>query len=224
MKATWKARELKRAETGELKFTNKQVEQIRAQAIRRSPKPAGKALTIRLYNYADAPAEKLLEAAAVGRKIFERAGIETAWVRCGTSSERPSEPGCIEARGKSVIRVNVLTKTMAEKAGTSPGAFGVALTAKPGFGRVAAVFHHRISELHRDSRVDAPLILGHILAHEIGHLMLGFNSHTERGIMAGNWDEDEMLMMKQGSIRFHEVQARRMRQQVEARMKADGRG
>ena len=59
--------------------------------------------------------------------------------------------------------------------------------------------------------------------HEIGHLLLGFNGHAARGIMSGTWDGDEMLEMRQGSIRFHEAQAKRMRKQVRARIDADRR-
>lgn len=43
MKATWKARELKKAETGELKFSARQAKKIRAQTIRRIETQAARA-------------------------------------------------------------------------------------------------------------------------------------------------------------------------------------
>ncbi len=178
-------------------------------------------LTVRLYNHAEAPAELLRGAAKVGREIFRRAGLKTTWLACGTRPEQPSNPSCRGAPGKSVLRVNVLNREMSERLGAVPEAFGVAFPAKEGFGLVASVFHHRVAEFRRDSDVDGSLILGHILAHEIGHLLLGFKGHTQRGIMSAVWDEAEIVELEQGSFGFFESQARRMRRQVEARMLAD---
>ena len=178
-------------------------------------------LTVRLYNHAGAPPKMLDAAAEVGRRIFERAGLATTWVTCGVRPEQPGQPSCEQLPGKSVLRVNVLDREMASKLGTAPEAFGVAFPAKKGFGLVASVFHHRVAELERDSGLDGSLIFGHILAHEIGHLLLGFKSHTQRGIMTGQWDEVQMTRAQQGSFNFFESQARRMRKQVAARMRAD---
>ena len=183
--------------------------------------PAMLTLTIRLYNHAGAPGQMLAAAAEVGGEIFSRAGIETTWVTCRTRPDQPSHPSCSNSPGKSVIRVNVLNRAMSEKIGTVPEAFGVAFTGKKGFGLVASVFQHRVAELERDTGVDGELIFGHILAHEIGHLLLGFKSHVQRGIMSGHWDEVQMLHAGQGAFGFFESQARRMRKQVQARAAED---
>lgn len=178
-------------------------------------------LTIRLYNHAEAPAELLQAAAEVSRRIFSDAGLDTVWVICSSDPERPGHPSCLESPGKSVLRVNVLNREMAAKLGTLPEAFGVAFPDKRDFGLVAAVFHHRIAELQRDWGRDSDLLMGHILAHEIGHLLLGFSSHTQRGIMSALWEETELIQAEQGSFNFHKSQARKMRKQLQARVEHD---
>jgi len=178
-------------------------------------------LTIRLYNRAEAPTELLSAAAEIGRQIFSQAGLDTVWVICGSSPDQPSHASCHESPGKSVIRVNVLNREMASKIGTAPEAFGVAFPSKRGFGLIAAVFHHRIAELERDWGRDGDLLMGHILAHEIGHLLLGFSSHAQRGIMSALWEETEMMHAEQGTFNFYKSQARRMRKQVQARVEHD---
>ena len=178
-------------------------------------------LTIRLYNRAEAPAELLNAAAEVSRLIFSHAGLNTVWVICGSSPERPSHPSCHESPGKSVLRVNVLNREMSAKLGTLPEAFGVAFPAERGFGLVAAVFYHRIGELERDWGRDSDLVMGHIMAHEIGHLLLGFSSHAQRGIMSALWEQTELVQAEQGTFNFHKAQARKMRKQVQDRAKQD---
>ena len=179
------------------------------------------ALTVRLYNHADAPLAMLTAAARVGRGIFSRAGLEMTWVLCRPGPGQLPDPACSKRPGKTVLRVNVLDRNMAEKLGAVPEAFGVAFPDKSGFGLVASVFYHRVAELERDSGVEGELIFGHIMAHEIGHLLLGFKSHTPGGIMSAVWDEAKILEAEQGSLNFFGGQARRMRKQVQARAAAD---
>jgi len=178
-------------------------------------------LTIRLYNHTAVPAELLHAAADVGRQIFSHAGLNTVWVICGSSPERAGHPSCHESPGKSVLRVNVLNREMSAKVGTLPEAFGVAFPSERGFGLVAAVFYHRVVELERDWGWDGDLLLGHILAHEIGHLLLGFSSHAQRGIMSASWEQVELIQAEQGTMNFHKAQARKMRKQVQARVDHD---
>ena len=63
--------------------------------------------------------------------------------------------------------------------------------------------------------------MGHILAHEIGHLLLGFSSHAQRGIMSALWEQNELIQAEQGAFNFHKAQARKMRKQLQARVEHD---
>jgi len=59
-----------------------------------------------------------------------------------------------------------------------PGSrFGLALHAD------AFVFYHRVEEESRNGISSTSTILGHIMAHELGHLLLGEDSHSADGIM-----------------------------------------
>jgi len=57
----------------------------------------------------------------------------------------------------------------------------------------------------------------------IGHLLLGFRSHTQSGLMTADWDEVQLLRMEQNDFRFHEGQARKMRKQVLGRNAEDAK-
>ena len=49
---------------------------------------------------------------------------------------------------------------------------------------------------------DAGLILGHVIAHEIGHLLLPYNSHARTGLMRGGWDTQQAMRAATGALTF----------------------
>jgi hypothetical protein len=59
-------------------------------------------------------------------------------------------------------------------------------------------------------------ILGHVMVHEIGHLLLGTNSHSASGIMRAQWRNAELLSAGKGALVFAPAQSRRMRQRLAA--------
>jgi len=60
-------------------------------------------------------------------------------------------------------------------------------------------------------------LLGHALAHEIGHLLLGPNSHSRTGIMRAHWNHDEIERIARAQLLFTDQQAQRIRKEVSAR-------
>jgi hypothetical protein len=64
------------------------------------------------------------------------------------------------------------------------------------------------------------VILGHVLAHETGHLLLGADSHSVSGIMHVPWRVKDLEIMAEGRMLFTPGEARRMRMNVQARIQA----
>lgn len=62
------------------------------------------------------------------------------------------------------------------------------------------------------------LILGHVMAHELGHLLLGAGSHSATGLMHVPWHKKELEMVAQGSLLFTSWEGEKMRQQVLSRL------
>jgi len=62
-------------------------------------------------------------------------------------------------------------------------------------GDMASVFYGRVEDFASDADFNGnemPLILGDVMAHELGHLLLGTNSHSPAGIMRANWDREHV--------------------------------
>ena len=69
---------------------------------------------------------------------------------------------------------------------------------------------HRAVELERPDLAQRGDILGAILAHEIGHLLIAGNNHSNIGILRARWDDQDLRLIAQGRIMFTMDQAARM--------------
>ena len=61
------------------------------------------------------------------------------------------------------------------------------------------------------------VLLGHVIAHEIGHLLLPPNSHSLKGLMAGHMDQRQALRATKGALWFSAKEAETIRAGLTAR-------
>ena len=78
------------------------------------------------------------------------------------------------------------------------------------------VFYNRIVDLARLNGVDVAPILGHALAHEMGHVFLPYGSHTAQGIMREEWNRAQFEAMARGLLTFNAQQQGLIRTTVRA--------
>jgi hypothetical protein len=88
--------------------------------------------------------------------------------------------------------------------------FGVAFLSARGEGCYSDIFYDRVTELHFDWNVSLADTLGNVMAHELGHLLLGSNSHSGMGIMRAHWQSEELRRLSRGGLWFTSEQADRM--------------
>ena len=67
---------------------------------------------------------------------------------------------------------------------------------------IANVFMNRVTEQAAVGELSASRMLGHAIAHEIGHLLLGHNSHSPGGIMVAPWSKQDLWRMSKGDLLF----------------------
>lgn len=68
-----------------------------------------------------------------------------------------------------------------------------------------------------DGRASVPDILGCIIAHELGHILLGPNSHSVSELMRPYWDITELQEAAQHFLLFDAKQAAQLRAEIMAR-------
>lgn len=156
------------------------------------------ALTVRVYNaggLATADIEMALDAA---EPILRDTAIDVTFRRCGMAFV-PAVPvdHCEDTLKSHEVVVRIID---APKASTSldPTAFGLTyVVAETNRGWLATVFADRVRTTAARIHMGAGTLAGLVLAHEVGHLLLGQGYHGEAGLMRADWP-DQVLA---GSVR-----------------------
>jgi hypothetical protein len=165
-----------------------------------TPAPSRDDATIVLHvtNYAALSRDVLDAASARVAMVYQLIGVRIVWVDGEVSLEQRQD-------GRLHLSVLLLSREMAEKTILARGIKeGVLANAHPASGR-ASIFCDRIATMP-----GAPTYLanplGDVIAHEVGHLLLGVNSHSRSGIMRANVDVRTLLLQ-----RFDKTQERIIR-------------
>jgi hypothetical protein len=180
--------------------------------------PAG--INVRIFNYAGVERSVFSKARREASRIFSRSGVEINWIECAASTdEANNDLRCTARMGPSDLLIRVLAGPMTGF--ESHGELGVALIpAGGGFGSRASVFQDKIRDYCERWQASQGLLLGHTIAHEMGHLLLGANSHSGGGIMRAPWNRRTLEMAGVGTLLFSDEEGKRMRRQVAERIRA----
>ena len=175
---------------------------------------------VRVFNYAEASMETWNGAREVAARIFSRAGIETSWLVCSLSSEGRYTPiACEQPTDRLDLILRLVPVSPATRAQFGYDTLGLAAQPERGTPATASVFYSRIEELAKGGTASVPVILGHAAAHEIGHLLLGSNSHTSLGLMRARWSPQDLQTAAAGNLLFMPKQAQAMRANARGRLR-----
>ena len=165
-------------------------------------------VNVSVFSDVQIAAEILALAEQRASQIFSSAGVDVAWINCIHGPSTIPDQGCSRTYGPHDL---VLRITSHVSSVTGDATFGIAWLAADGSGRYADVFWTRAQELRTTSNADFGWILGSVMAHEIGHLLLGANSHSVSGLMQARWGSEALHRIISGTLLFSPTQGTRMR-------------
>ena len=168
--------------------------------------PAGVKITISVYDYAQVPPNTLATAERDAQRIFHQAGIEITWVGCLPSSANIDSRHCSLIDATHLV-FKILSHALTAKVRDRIDVLGDALVDDKGVGYYAYAFYDRVQQV-AEERGLGPALLGDVLAHEVGHLLLGSRAHSVNGIMSPHWNGDELRRISQGTMFFAPTQCR----------------
>ena len=171
-------------------------------------------IRIRVYNYAQAPKPILDRAERLTSRIFQEAGIETAWLDClaGLPQEQSLAPRC-EVWGPTDLVLRILSERGSERKEFRDSHIGFALPAEEG-GIHARILYPKVQSVAENEGIKQDQLLGHAIAHEIGHLLLNSGGHSSAGLMRARWDSKDLIRASRGELLFTALQAEAMRGEV----------
>lgn len=150
------------------------------------------------------PADILAQAQGETVRIYAAAEVDLVWVAPGPVSLEPSA---------FALATIVRCATQVERR-RQPDRMGVAPTTRQTAGILAYAFYDNIERFAHREAVNAAQILGHVMAHELGHLLLGYGAHSPDGIMRAEWDRRDLTLARAGRLTFTTQQAKAVRTKI----------
>ena len=184
----------------------------KSSAAENGPSPT---ITVQIRNYAQAPPPILAGAEHEAARILGEAGVLVVWLECPVRSSYAIRQGpCEKATEASDLKLRVLTAPI--QGGDEYIVFG--FTINPTLSSVYYDEYALRRARNDNSEFEIPIILGAVMAHELGHLLLGSNSHSGSGIMQPRWDQQQAQQIRRRALLFTYEQSRIMREEARNRI------
>jgi hypothetical protein len=139
-------------------------------------------LVVHVDDRAGVPAQDLAEAKREVEEIFADAGVSIMW----KEGRFPASVAVTITKGLATRQVALMLVNNTDD--PLPGASGCTLGFAAKRPAVAYTFCNRINEQALLYPINVRRLLGRVIAHELGHVLLPPNSHSLHGIMRGNID------------------------------------
>jgi hypothetical protein len=180
---------------------------LRAQSDNASAEVAS--VTVLVYNYVQVPPGTLRLAEQEANKILALAGARVEWLHCLDARSISSDEKVLCGNAwtpqtpalRFISRINRL----------QPREYGY--TDIP---VLITVYYDKIAHrAHRDGAyAEIHVVLGCVMAHELGHLFLRTPLHSAKGIMQPEWGKNQMRDALTGHALFTKEQAIRIQSQA----------
>ncbi len=184
----------------------------------------GPTVTLRVYNYAQISGGHLTGGEKEASRIFRHAGLEIRWENYSPAAKGGRLAAtCRGGCPPTDLFVSILTPKMwVEMPHHDPLALGFATVPEEGARSSRAyISWDDINDLSRARGIvpEEDNLLGCVMAHEIGHLLLRTTQHTVTGIMRGHWGQNQLRLATQSALDFSKAQGSTLRAEVAARAK-----
>lgn len=172
-------------------------------------------LPVLVYNYANVPVSTLHEAQSLTARIFQKSGVSFAWHDCRVKLSQPQTDAYCSQPGPANIALKILAKSLTHQgpdkdvAGFVPAGEMVS---------DAYVFYDRLRDMAVQESREVAVLLGTVIAHEFGHLLLGADAHSGRGLMQAQWSVDKLARASVARDHFSAEENERLYQRALSRV------
>jgi len=145
------------------------------------------------------PPQILLQGEETATKILDSAGVRLRWDNVQSSSRKKSQANGCGTDGP--VQTIVIRFAPSLPRDHNPHALAEAHPYAQDDAGVT-VFYDRVLPIFSWYPRSEGRILGHVLAHEVGHMLLGVVSHSETGLMKSEWFNEDYRWMVLRNINF----------------------
>lgn len=163
-------------------------------------------LTVSVFNDAGVSPSVLSQAQERAIAIMRQSGVSLTWLDCGTPRSRIPNTGCSAIVYPKHVSVRLVPKSSPVKAHI----FGQSFQDAVGDGSYALVYFAGLASSKAATAVPMGELLGCVIAHELGHLLLGKDSHSTAGLMSAVWQDSVLRQVARGNLYFTSDQTDRI--------------
>jgi hypothetical protein len=133
------------------------------------------------------------------------------WLNCQVpAASEEASIACREVAFPKHLHLRIVRRS----AGLNGDAMGVSFQGEHGIGCFADLFYEPMEKLEESDGTNVASLLGLVAAHEIGHLLLGTNSHAVEGIMQARWTADRRTSPALARLVFLDRESLKMRERL----------
>jgi hypothetical protein len=185
-------------------FTLALVEMTNLSSLEAQPRKDLFDVTVGIANIVAAPSGVIKHAQEVANRVLHSAGVTAQWVSCpGPGMGIKDYPDCPLHLSPSHVVIK----------------FGHPFERKDGFrithfafttGFQVTIIYEQVEQAALKAEIAAGSVLGMIMAHEIGHVLLGDDSHSSTGVMRPQWRPKDFVHGSPADFRFTSGQVKQI--------------
>jgi hypothetical protein len=152
------------------------------------------------------------------QEIFKHAGVDVTWTlsqgdrAAAMKFDRTSWEGC---EAPSVVSEFFVIISNGKPSGWPREAMGFSAPPKAAPHRLYVLNEAVNSVISRVGDSNKGSVLAHVIAHELGHLLISREHHSPSGIMSTRWQYGRMVEIVQGTLRFASADAHEIRTRLQ---------
>jgi hypothetical protein len=158
---------------------------------------------VQVYDYANLETATLNHFLSLTKDILSNTGISVRVNLCQGNGAMPCK-SAVDAR--RTLMITILAGDAKHMSNSRGRALGQSSADRNG-GTFGSVFLAPIRDEAGAADIPWVIVLSYATAHEVGHLLLGTQAHTSRGLMKANWDRGDYMDMFQKRCHFTQEQA-----------------
>ncbi|MGA2181474.1 MAG: hypothetical protein ABSH47_00465 [Bryobacteraceae bacterium] len=170
---------------------------------------ASERMNVSICNPGHLSESAVVRAEAQTAAVFHSMGIEIVWAKCGAG------PASEEAAHQHWFTIRLRGDRPPETPGpASLELLGRAFVSAGRAGYLADVYYKAVQSLASRAQIDAEAVIGCVMVHELGHLLLG-PGHVSDGIMRAAWTAKDMEAIRQRWLKFNCTENARIRRELQ---------
>jgi hypothetical protein len=157
-------------------------------------------LAVIVHDRAEVPAEALDQAMKQAASIYGQIGVAVEWRRDSGHEGAPAGNGRRTSPPAFSVWLILQDKLRATTARTEKFIMGAAVAPERECRGTVYLFNDQVEEFSRSRRVRYALVMGAVIAHETGHVLLRRKGHSPDGLMravlkAADWERAVMGLL-----------------------------